>query len=201
MLHFHSQENSLKIQLKFKQFTPRCFHSTTLFHSSLANITPHKTCQNHSYTCHWLSFAVPYHCPAYCYKPPLWCRIITPSVLHHFFYVLWPYRHFHTWTSLLSHAFYMSLKTMPHLPWHTTQFRCLGLGYYLFDFDYLIQFSCIKHISVYPITSSRTQSDWHSHLQADIHCQPPSFTFSLQQHLLAVTTNLFITSSLTTVHS
>ena len=90
------------------------------------------------------------------------------------------------------------IKAIPHLPWHTTQFQHLGLGYCLFDIDYLIQFS---RIGAYPITSSWTQSDRCLHLQANIHCQPPAFTFSLPQHLLAIAINLFITSSTTTVHS
>ena len=105
-----SQENSLKIRLKFKQFTPRHFHSTALFRSSLSDIALHQTRQNHSYTHHQLTFAIPYHCPAYCYKLPLWCHIITSSELHHFFYVLWLCGNFHTWTSPLSHASYMSSK-------------------------------------------------------------------------------------------
>ena len=40
------------------------------------------------------------------------------------------------------------IEATPHLPWRTTQFRHLGLGYCLFDIDYLIQFSHVKHIGV-----------------------------------------------------
>ena len=58
------------------------------------------------------------------------------------------------------------IKAMPHLSWHTTQFQRLGLGYCLFNIDYLIQFSCVKHIGIYLINSSRMQSDWHLHLKS-----------------------------------
>ena len=40
------------------------------------------------------------------------------------------------------------IEATPHLPWRTTQFQRLGLGYCLFDIDYLIQFSHVKHIGV-----------------------------------------------------
>ena len=40
------------------------------------------------------------------------------------------------------------IEATPHLPWHTTQFQCLGLGYCLFDINYHIQFSHVKHTGV-----------------------------------------------------
>ena len=65
------------------------------------------------------------------------------------------------------------IEATRHLPWHTTHFRRLGLGYCLFDINYLIQFSCVKHIGIYLITSSRTQSDWCLHLQTNMHADLP----------------------------
>ena len=71
---------------------------------------------------------------------------------------------------------------------------------WILSFQHQLSHPVFMWISVYPITSSRTQSDRHSLLQANIHCQHPTYTFSLPQHLLATATYLFITSSMITVH-
>ena len=67
--------------------------------------------------------------------PPLLLRLVT---LQKF-----PYSDF-TAIPCILHV----IKATPHLPWHTTQFWHLGLGYCLFDINYLIQFSRVKHIGV-----------------------------------------------------
>ena len=98
MLHFHFPRNSLEIQLKFKQFSPRHFHSIALFHSSLSDITLHQTHQNHSYTCHRLSFA--------CCFIPLPCLFLQAALVI-------PHHHIIRTPPLLLHL--VTLRKFPYL--------------------------------------------------------------------------------------
>ena len=67
--------------------------------------------------------------------PPLLLRLVTPRKFPHLDIAAIP---------RIPHV----IEATPHLPWCTTQFRRLGLGYCLFDINHLIQFSHVKHISV-----------------------------------------------------
>ena len=67
--------------------------------------------------------------------PPLLLCLVTPRKFPHLDFAAIP-RILHL------------IEAMPHLPWRTTQFQCLGLGYCLLDIDYLIQFSSVKHIGI-----------------------------------------------------
>ena len=112
----------------------RC-HSTPDPPDPFKHLSPALICRSIPLPCPVLQAALvtPHH---HIFRtPPLLLRLVT---LQKF-----PYSDFAAIPRIL-HV----IEATPHLPWRTTQFRRLGLGYCLFDIDYLIQFSRVKHIGV-----------------------------------------------------
>ena len=110
-------------------------HSTPDPPDPFRNLSPAHICRSIPLPCPLLQAALvtPHH--HIFQTPPLLVRLVTPRKF--------PYSDF----TAIPHLLHV-IEATPHLPWRTTQFRRLGLGYCLFDIDYLIQFSRVKHIGV-----------------------------------------------------